>query len=435
MSIRVLNAVFCLFLGTAVSQTVYAQSVTRISRNGGRTGAAAGLAPTTAERAPSGQYSAHDLEDLRSQLVSLADTIQDFGAMAPPQLVDLDGLAQARSQIQQMPYKDLNSLRQGLSPSKINTRISMARQSVAVYAKAMAEYKSSAVQMRPLSDSTTLPNATGSCESIAKKVFDAIGIKGVLDPGTSPAQVSRIPVEVVLAADVIFFIADSVRELAQDGCKQEAVFAGEGGNTSTVCIITDIIWIIAKAVDDGIHFCDDDLTGNVIDANYARLSDVHDDIVSADDHVSNVDTHISTVATNVATAFTALDTHVTNVDTRLTASLTTLQSSVVLVQGSLANLQASQSNNQALNFRLAIEQELLQAGRGGLGMLELPASAGGYLEQVRQVVADTIQKFRAAGQSVGSADTSMSLADDAVSRKDYKAAFTSYRDAYRLAVQ
>jgi hypothetical protein len=28
-------------------------------------------------------------------------------------------------------------------------------------------------------------------------------------------------------------------------------------------------------VDEGIHFCDDDLTGNVVDTSYARLDDIH----------------------------------------------------------------------------------------------------------------------------------------------------------------
>ena len=86
-------------------------------------------------------------------------------------------------------------------------------------------------------------------------------------------------------------------------------------------------------------------------------------------------------------------------------------------------------------MRLAIENELLQAGRGGLGLLELPEAFGGRLELTRSIVVDTIANFRKAGQSVGSAEGSLSRGDDALAIKDYKTAFTYYRNAYRLAVQ
>ncbi len=101
----------------------------------------------------------------------------------------------------------------------------------------------------------------------------------------------------------------------------------------------------------------------------------------------------------------------------------------------MASLQATQAANQALNMQLAIESELLQAGSGGLGSFELPAAYGGYLELTRQIVVNTIQKFQAAGQSVGSAQTSLSLGDAALASNDYKSAFTYYKNAYRLAVQ
>jgi len=73
----------------------------------------------------------------------------------------------------------------------------------------------------------------------------------------------------------------------------------------------------------------------------------------------------------------------------------------------LTALQASLTANQALNLQLAIETELLQAGIGGLGTFELPEAYGGYLGLTRQIVVNTIQNFQAAGQSVGSAMTSL----------------------------
>ena len=143
--------------------------------------------------------------------------------------------------------------------------------------------------------------------------------------------------------------------------------------------------------------------------------------------VSTIDNHVSTVEGKVTT----IDSNVRTIDTKVN----TLQVSINNTQAAITTLQASQASNQALNFRLTIETELLQAGSGGIGLLELPASAGGYFEEVRKIVVDTMQKFRAAGQSVGAADSELSKSDDSVSNRNYKAAFTSLRNAYRLTVQ
>src|SRR6267154_1852481 len=80
-----------------------------------RRNAAVGLAPSRLEQSPSGQYSAQDLEALRSELLNLADSVQEFAALAPSDLVDASSLADARVQIQQMSPRYLNSLRQGIS--------------------------------------------------------------------------------------------------------------------------------------------------------------------------------------------------------------------------------------------------------------------------------------------------------------------------------
>lgn len=143
--------------------------------------------------------------------------------------------------------------------------------------------------------------------------------------------------------------------------------------------------------------------------------------------VSTIDSHVSTVDAKVTT----VDSNVRTIDTKVN----NLQVSINNTQATLASVQASQSSNQALNFRLTVETELLQAGSGGIGLLELPASAGGYFELVRQIVVDTMQKFRAAGQSVGAADSELSKSDEAANNRNYKAAFTALRNAYRLTVQ
>lgn len=256
-------------------------------------------------------YSSADVEELRTQLLGLADTVQQFAALAPSDLVDLDSLENAKAQIQEMPYAQLNTLRQGISPSKIGSRLARARQEIAAYSEKTAETKRKFG--KELSDSTSFPVVSGTCTNSS----------GNNGPG-------RIPVSVILAADVTWFIADSTREQAQDACKQDVL----GENTSLACVIVDTVWITAKSVNEGIHFCDDYITGNVGDANFARLDDVHTDLFSVG---TSLDTHLTSANTDVDSKIASLDTHLTNVDTHIANEFAALASSLTTI---VANLSA-----------------------------------------------------------------------------------------------
>jgi hypothetical protein len=307
MRSKILIAVVAVCFAAGVTEPLRAQGAKRISRTASRSAGMAGLAPTAAERDPSGQYAPQDLEELRTQLLNLADTVEQFAPLAPPDLVDLDSLREAKAQIQQMSAQQLNTLRQGISPSKITSRIQRAQQEIETYKT------TTRVEKKASSPKFVDPNP--------------IPVVSALCSGSGP---NRIPVGVILAADIVFFIADSVRELAQDACKQDVL----GENTSLACIAVDVVWIAAKAVDEGIHFCDDDLTGNVIDTSYDRLEDVHTDLFSVG---TGVDTHLTTVNTDIDTRIASLDTHLTNVDTHIQNEFATLTS---LVTTLIANLSA-----------------------------------------------------------------------------------------------
>lgn len=334
-----------------MAQPLSAQNSRRISRSSGRGGSMAGLAPNGAEQITSGQYPPQALEDLRTELLNLVDSVQDFGAIAPAELVDTDSLREARGQIQQMSFPQLNALRQGISPSKLHGRLTAARTAVAEYSKgAPGQGKDIASLVRR--DSMGFPNATGFCG----------------------ASTTRIPTGVVLAADVVFFVADGVREFAQDACKQEAVVLGEGGNTSLACIIVDTVWIVAKAVDEGIHFCDDDLTGNIIDTNYQRLDHIHTDLANTDGRVAAVDTHLTTVDNRVAgefvtldskiaVEFNALDTHLGNVDTRIAKEFTDLETRLTALLAGLSTQVTNASAQLVAGQRQIMKLELTPDGQ------------------------------------------------------------------------
>jgi hypothetical protein len=324
-------------------------------------GSAAGLAPEGSEVSPSDQYSTQQLEEMRAQLMNLADAVEQTAALAPPNLVDADSLRQARMQIQTMPYEHLNTLRKGISPSKLKARLTPAQHQLKTYADARAQglamsTNSSTKPSPRFTDGSAFPSPSGFCSSSgssANPSSSGIGATGGsgTPPTVSTGSVStgsdqsftqdpshlRIPTAVVIAADVVRFTADAIREFSQDACKEEIL----GFNASLVCIAVDALWVIADAIDEGIHFCDDDLTSNVIDTSYNGLADVHTDLYTIgtnldthltnvntdiDTKVANLDTHLANVNTDIDTRITNLDTHLTNVDNHIQTEFTTLSS-------------------------------------------------------------------------------------------------------------
>src|SRR5215471_3131650 len=123
-----ITAAVCL---AATTQGLNAQNTSRPSRTTARgrsaTGSAAGLSPEGSEVNPSGQYSTQQLEEMRAQLMNLADAVEQTASLAPPNLVDMDSLRQVRVQIQAMPYEHLNTLRKGISPTKLKARLTPAQ--------------------------------------------------------------------------------------------------------------------------------------------------------------------------------------------------------------------------------------------------------------------------------------------------------------------
>ena len=341
-------------LAAGVAQPLRAQDPSRIERSERRRAAMLGLAPSPAETPVGGQYSPQTLEDLRAELLNMADSVQEFAAFAPAQLVDTDSLQQARAQIQQMPPQFLNTLRKVIDPAKLHGRLQRARAVLEKYSASRPDINRNTNMTQDLlpADSADFPDASESC----------------LLNNADGTNVNRFPTAVVIADDVIFFIADVVRESAQDTCKQILVVAGEGGNTSLVCIPLDVIWIAAKAVNEGIHFCDDDLTGALTDASYKRLGAINDEIGTLQTGVSNINTNTSNVGAQLTTIgnqissvgaqVSGVDTHLSNVDSHISSEIVALDAHMTAL---LAVLQASVDlANQRLLKTIAGEAQIMK---------------------------------------------------------------------------
>lgn len=96
---------------------------------------------------------------------------------------------------------------------------------------------------------------------------------------------------------------------------------------------------------------------------------------------------------------------------------------------------ANTASLQTLNVRLEIEETLAEAPRSSLALFALPASQGGYLETVRDIVTRTIVNELAAGQRIiGGAQEDLAAGNDALAAGKYELAYQLYTQAYRHAV-
>lgn len=85
--------------------------------------------------------------------------------------------------------------------------------------------------------------------------------------------------------------------------------------------------------------------------------------------------------------------------------------------------------------RIDIEVQLAGSAQGVPVQLVLPRSAGGRLEEVRELVADSIVRTTAAGLDVFDALDFLRQGDAALNANDYAGAFDAYRQAYQEVVR
>jgi hypothetical protein len=225
----------------------------------------ADVASQSSDRRDQDQYSQDELEQLRSALLDLAGSVKDLTDLAP-NYFDTDKLDEAVKQIAELSYKQLAALRKALKPSKMSEKLAGARASIAEY---KGSIQSQSAEQKPKKG------------GVVRITSDPFPSRHPFCHDNRGDETERIPVAVLLTVDVVYFVAETVRDLAQDGCNEVLVVLGEGGNGRLVCIATDVIYIIAHAVWEGVHFCNEEFTDTTVDGNYERLGHIHDDLASS----------------------------------------------------------------------------------------------------------------------------------------------------------
>lgn len=101
----------------------------------------------------------------------------------------------------------------------------------------------------------------------------------------------------------------------------------------------------------------------------------------------------------------------------------------------LDTILADTDDLEMLTLRIAIERALAEPSNQPHALFALPAAAGGHLELVGDIVAQTIADLQAAGQTTGNASSFVATATAAIAAGDFVGAYVAYTNAYQAAVR
>src|SRR5262245_49895123 len=143
------------------------------------------------------EYSSEELESLRAKLVGVADAVIQMAGLLPDNGGNSEKLESARKRIEQLSTGELTTLRKAIEPSRIDSSgVEKARQTLAVYevsALGVAQKKSRAKKSGAFTTTSAgFPDANPFCGD------------------------GRLAPELIAAADVVWYVADSIREFAQN---------------------------------------------------------------------------------------------------------------------------------------------------------------------------------------------------------------------------
>ena len=187
-----------------------------------------------------------------------------------------------------------------------------------------------------------------------------------------PYQLTRIWVNLVALARLVEQTTDAA-------AKQEIVAVG-GGNLSLLMEPISVVVGFTRLVADNIKSCDDEIQSAEIAASYVRLAALRGDHIYSD--------------------------------------------SVF---------------NEYMKFDLRTKIAINLSGHGShphpIAIFQLPSQFGGYLELAREIVAETINDMKTAGESVGDAEHKLAEGDAKYFAGEFKKAYEKFGAAYRAATK
>ncbi len=381
------------------------------------------------------QASADELELFRAELIEFVRAYRELAAtVSPKQAQNFDGIEE---QLLKLSLTELNVIRGGMTDTTI-------------LSKATRKMQNSIIKTNTLRAST-------SSQKDSLITLNSVGFPDADYPSCGP---TRTDDSVIDASDTALFVAEGVRDGASRLCGQVAVVAGFGANTSSACIISDGVYLAAKIINYGLHYCNDKIDAAEQSAAYERLTHLHTDLeTSIANDTANTSTILAQVNANTATitgAVSASEAAIINNDNVNKALIVSNDNAnkVEIIANSDANKTTIVNNDNAntatianaitaakielrdLILRTQIEADLSQnEGNSPVALYETPTANGGYLDLVQTIVTQTLAGIQAAGGGISNAQQFLTKADAAKAAGQFKSAYDLYRKAYKAAAK
>jgi hypothetical protein len=327
-----------------------------------------------------------NFEQYRSDLIAILNIQKETATMM--QLNINDRIDPAIAQATAMQVGDIEALKQGLVD--------------------LTSLKEAVLQQRALITQSFASKAARTAQFSPNDPFPEVGM----------ASVCPLPIttQAAFTSGLVLLAAGYAKALAADACNQIIAVLISGGNLALLCIITDVIYFAARIIDYPIQFCYNDGTSSQIRATFDRLEYIHNQL---DYSIANDNTNKALLSTQLTNA----ENHVVTNDNNNKAALSSQLDSF-----------------QKLALKMAIESNLAAdpANTPGVGLFQLPASQGGYLETVRQAVIDTYNAQVAAagpGVVIYNPSSDLSLGATFTAQGKYREAYYYYRKAFRSIVK
>lgn len=350
------------------------------------------------------QFSKEERDEMRGKLQELADTIKlAADDINPGDTETAEAITKVKDQIAGFTDDELDAFRSTLDPSTMGNGLKKVQATLKDFRPDFKSYylamKSHASAMSPTAtDFPELASPTVACNAL-------IG--------------SKRPTEILItAADLLYLIAEGVHALAGRACNQVAVAVilgnGGGGNGSLACTAADILLALAKGIRETLRSCDEGYTKRSVETALQRLEYLH----------NQMDANKVAIVGEITSSKTAIVLNANQNADALTATMNGIQKSII----------DNDNTNAALLLRSQIEADLQSPDNAiPLAMFETPSSKGGLLDLVRKYVVLTITNL--AGSSTSQANSFLAQGDKYRDALNFKAAYASYRQAYKSAAK
>lgn len=382
------------------------------------------------------QASAQDVASLQTSLQNLANFLQQTSANDPNQLALANNL---QNQINGLTSAQLYQVADSVNVPAFTNAVNL-------FTTAQPTQRNQV----PTDPPSNLFNPNFMICQLVQQAGQAAGLTLVpSDPGVVKALETAIDVAKVAAVG------------ANALCGGVVVVAGEG-TTLPQCIIADVLNLIAEALErakEVLTFCDPVVSSAETEATWRNSVVIDSDLATHDTNVANhlnqIDQRLTSIDSQLSSQSSAVNSDIDNrivaVDTDLASRLTntdadlnnnltgvnTILNTNISLVDTHVNTRATQidteiSTLQALALRMRIEESLTTGQM--VGLFEIPQSQGGYLELVRSIVLDTINKVLSSGLTVGTASKNLTTGDSARASGQFKTAYKYYASAYQAAV-